>query len=113
MKSKAKEELENGSMRQAQKDQLKALQVEFKRLQKQLETIHKKVGYEDLKHGVLALQIAEHTVEETLEHTAASAERFRTSQIPKHIVEPHNGTRALRAFAPKVANFLKLTRARI
>jgi hypothetical protein len=61
-------------LRQAQKDQLKALQVEFKQLQKQLETIHKKVGYEDLKHGVLALQIAEHTVEETLEHTGLGGE---------------------------------------
>jgi predicted nucleic acid-binding Zn-ribbon protein len=55
-------------LRQAQKDQLKALRVEFKRLQKQLEKIHKETGYEDLEHGVLALQIAEHTVEETLEH---------------------------------------------
>ena len=55
-------------LRQAQKGQLQALRVEFKRLQKQLEKIHKKTGYEDLEHGVLALQIAEHTAEETLEH---------------------------------------------
>jgi hypothetical protein len=54
---------------QAQKDQLKALKGEFKRLQKQLQDIHNKTGYEDLEHGVLALEIAEHTVEETLEHT--------------------------------------------
>jgi hypothetical protein len=54
---------------EAQKDKLKALMEEFKRLQKQLQDIHKKTGYEDLEHGVLALQIAEHTVEETLEHT--------------------------------------------
>ena len=53
----------------AQKNQLKALQKEFKRLQKQLQQIYEKTSYEDLEHGVLALQIAEHTVEETLEHT--------------------------------------------
>jgi hypothetical protein len=59
---------------QAQKDQLKALKGEFKRLQKQLQDIHNKTGYEDLGHGVLALEIAEHTVEETLEHTGLSGE---------------------------------------
>jgi hypothetical protein len=59
---------------QAQKNQLTALRKEFKRLQKQLEAIHKKTGYEDLAHGVLALQIAEHTVEETLEHTGLGGE---------------------------------------
>lgn len=61
-------------LEQAQKDQLNALKAEFKRLQKQLEAIHKKTGYEDLAHGVLALQIAEHTVEETLEHTGLGGE---------------------------------------
>jgi hypothetical protein len=59
---------------EAQKDKLKALRKEFKRLQKQLQDIHKKTGYEDLEHGVLALQIAEHTVEETLEHTGLGGE---------------------------------------
>ena len=58
----------------AQKNQLKALQKEFKRLQKELQQIHEKIGYEDLGHGVLALQIAEHTVEETLEHTGLGGE---------------------------------------
>jgi len=61
-------------LEQAQKDQLNALKAEFKRLQKQLEAIHKKTEYEDLAHGVLALQIAEHTVEETLEHTGLGGE---------------------------------------
>ena len=56
-------------LRQAQKDKLKALLGEFKRLQKQLTAMHDKTRYEDLGHGVLALQIAEHAVEETLEHT--------------------------------------------
>ncbi|HEY7318644.1 MAG TPA: hypothetical protein VIE89_13790 [Candidatus Binatia bacterium] len=58
----------------AQKNQLKALQKEFKRLQKKLQAIHKETGYEDLSHGVLALEIAEHTVEETLEHTGLGGE---------------------------------------
>jgi hypothetical protein len=58
----------------AQKNQLKTLQKEFKRLQKELQQIHEKTGYEDLGHGVLALQIAEHTVEETLEHTGLGGE---------------------------------------
>jgi NAD+--asparagine ADP-ribosyltransferase len=59
---------------QAQTDQLKALMEEFKRLQRELQAIHKKTGYEDLEHGVLALQIAEHAVEETLGHTGLSGE---------------------------------------
>jgi hypothetical protein len=58
----------------AQKIQLKALMGELKRLQKRLKLIHEKTGYEDLEHGVLALQIAEHTVEETLEHTGLGGE---------------------------------------
>jgi hypothetical protein len=61
-------------LEKAQKDQLKALQQEFKRLQKKLQAIHNKTGYEDLAHGVLALEIAEHTVEETLEHTGLGGE---------------------------------------
>ena len=58
----------------AQKNQLKGLQKECKRLQKRLQQIHEKAGYEDLGHGVLALQIAEHTVEEALEHTGLGGE---------------------------------------
>jgi hypothetical protein len=61
-------------LEKAQKDQLKALMQQFKRLQKQLQSIHNKTGYEDLEHGVLALQIAEHTLEETLEHTGLGGE---------------------------------------
>ena len=53
----------------AQKAQLTALRKKFQQLQKRLAAIHKKTGYQDLSHGVLALEIAEHTVEETLEHT--------------------------------------------
>ena len=61
-------------LRQAQKDQLKGLMRDFKRLQKRLQVIHDKTGYKDLEHGVLALQIAEHAVEETLEHTGLGGE---------------------------------------
>jgi hypothetical protein len=66
----------------AQEDQLKGLMKDFKRLQKQLKAIHDKTGYEDLEHGVLALQIAEHTVEETLEHTGLGGE-IRHKPNPK------------------------------
>ena len=59
---------------QAQTDELKALIKEFQWLQKRLQALHDKTGYEDLGHGVLALQIAEHTVEETLEHTGLGGE---------------------------------------
>ena len=69
---------------EAQKNELKALMEEFKRLQKQLQDIHKKTGYEDLDHGVLALQIAEHAVEETLEHTGLGGEIQRKSNPKAH-----------------------------
>lgn len=61
-------------LRQAQKDELKALMKEFEWLQKRLQALHDKTGYEDLGHGVLAIQIADHTVEETLEHTGLGGE---------------------------------------
>jgi hypothetical protein len=69
-------------LQQGQKDQLKALMREFKRLQKRLQSIHKKTGYEDLAHGVLALHIAEHAVEETLEHAGLGGE-IRRKPNPK------------------------------
>jgi len=68
----------------AQKDQLKALKGEFKRLQKQLQAIHNKTGYDDLEHGVLALQIAEHAVEETLEHTGLGGEIQHKRNLKAH-----------------------------
>src|ERR1041385_2301625 len=69
----------------AQKDQLKVLMREFKRLQKQLQALHKKTGYEDLAHGVLALEIAEHTVEETLEHTGLGGEIEHRPDAKAHL----------------------------
>src|SRR5688572_3064570 len=91
---------------QAQKNQLKTLMREFKRLQTRLQAIHKKTGYEDLGHGVLALQIAEHTVEETLEHTGLGGEIQRKANLAAHrkAKEWRNLVKNLRAQAGK---FLK------
>ncbi len=61
-------------LRQAQKNQLKDLTKELQKLQKKIKTLHEKTGYEDLQHGVLALEIAEHAVEETLDHTGLGGE---------------------------------------
>jgi hypothetical protein len=72
------------STSQAQQNQLKTLMREFKRLQTRLQAIHKKTGYEDLGHGVLALQIAEHAVEETLEHTGLGGEIERRPNLAVH-----------------------------
>ena len=71
-------------LEQAQKDRLKALKQECKRLQKQLQAIHDNTGYEDLEHGVLALQIAEHAVEETLEHTGLGGKIRRKPNPSAH-----------------------------
>jgi len=80
-------------LKKAQKDQLKALRSEFKRLQKRLQAVHKKTGYEDLAHGVLALEIAEHTVEETLEHTGLGGE-ISHKPNPKAHRQASSGTRS-------------------
>lgn len=68
----------------ARKEKLETLKKQFKRLQKELAVIHKKTGYEDLEHGVLALEIAEHTVEETLEHTGLGGEIPHKSNPTAH-----------------------------
>ena len=61
-------------LKPAQNEQLKTVTKELKRLQKKLKALHDKTGYEDLQHGVLALQIAEHAVEETLDHAGLGGE---------------------------------------
>ena len=66
----------------AHKDRLKTLMKQFSVLQKELRAIHDKTGYEDLGHGILALEIAQHTVEETLEHTGLGGE-IRHKSNPK------------------------------
>lgn len=71
-------------LEKVQTDRLKALKKEFKRMQKQLQDIHRKTGYEDLAHGILALEIAEHTVEETLEHTGLGGEIQHKRDLKAH-----------------------------
>jgi hypothetical protein len=90
----------------AQKDQLKALMTEFKRLQKQLQSIHEKIGYEDLEHGVLALQIAEHAIEETLEHTGLGGE-IRHKPDPRAHRQARQWQKIVRALRVQGGKFLK------
>jgi hypothetical protein len=71
-------------LQQAQKDRLITLLQEFKRLQKELKAIHRRTAYADLEHGVLALEIAQHTIEETLEHTGLGGEIQRKPNPTAH-----------------------------
>jgi hypothetical protein len=57
---------------------------ECKRLQNRLRAVHDKSGYEDLAHGLLALEIAEHAMEETLEHTGLGGEIERKANPKAH-----------------------------
>ena len=72
------------ALRQAQKIRLKGMMRKLKRLQRQLRLFYDKTPYEDLGHGVLALQIAAHTVEETLEHTGLGGEIQRKPNSKAH-----------------------------
>jgi hypothetical protein len=94
-------------LEQAQKDQLKVLMEEFRRLQKQLQAMHDITGYEDLEHGVLALQIAEHTVKEALEHTGLGGEirHKRNPAAYRKAKEWHKTVKGLRVQGSK---FLKM-----
>ena len=90
-------------LRNTQKNKLKAVMRELKRQQKQLQQVHKETGYEDLEHGVLALEIAQHTVEETLEHTGLGGE-IRHNPEPsayRKAKEWHNTVKDLRAQGSK------------
>ena len=91
---------------QAQKDQLKFLKDEFKRLQKQLQAVHDKTGYEDLEHGVLAVQIAEHAVEETLEHTGLGGE-IRHKSNPKAHRQAKQWHKIVKGLRAQGGKFLK------
>jgi hypothetical protein len=93
-------------LEQAQKDQLKSLKDEFKRLQKQLQAVHDKTGYEDLEHGLLALQIAEHAVEETLEHTGLGGE-IRHKSNPKAYRQAKQWHKIVKGSASTGSKFLK------
>jgi hypothetical protein len=91
---------------QAQKNQLAALEREFQRLQKRLEAIHRKTGYEDLAHGVLALEIAEHTVEETLEHTGLGGE-IQHKRNPKAYRQAKQWHKIVKGLKSQGSKFLK------
>jgi hypothetical protein len=93
-------------LQQAQKNYLKALMREFKRLQKRLQSIHKKTGYEDLGHGVLALQIAQHAVEETLEHTGLAGE-IRHKPNPKAHRQAEQWRKIVKGLRVQGGKFLK------
>jgi hypothetical protein len=68
----------------AQRNALKALNNDLRRLGKRFQALHRQTGYEDLGHGILALEIAEHTVEETLEHTGLGGEIQRAPNAAAH-----------------------------
>ena len=89
-----------------QMGRLKALKKEFKRMQKQLHGIYRKTGYEDLAHGVLALEIAEHTVEETLEHTGLGGE-IQHKQNPKAHRQAKQWHKIVKGLRVQGGNFLK------
>ena len=93
-------------LQKAQTNKLKKVMKELKRQQKQLQQIHKQTGYEDLEHGVLALEIAEHTVEETLEHTGLGGDIRHNPEASAYrkAKEWHKAVRNLRAQGDK---FLK------
>jgi hypothetical protein len=91
---------------QAQKNQLAALEREFHRLQKKLAAIHRKTGYEDLAHGVLALEIAEHTVEETLEHTGLGGQ-IQQKRNPKAYRQAKQWHKIVKRLKNQGSKFLK------
>jgi hypothetical protein len=93
-------------LEQAQRSQLTALRKQCQRLQKQLRALHKKTGYEDLAHGVLALEIAEHTVEETLEHTGLGGEIQRRPNRSAHR-KAKNWCKIVRGLKNQGVKFLK------
>jgi hypothetical protein len=85
-------------LQQAQRDRLITLLEEFKRLQKELKAIYRRTAYEDLEHGVLALEIAQHTIEETLEHTGLGGEipRKPNPKAYRQATEWHKTVKGLR-----------------
>ena len=91
---------------QTQETQLIALRKQFQRLRKQLQAFHKRTGYEDLAHGVLALEIAAHTVEETLEHTGLGGE-IKRKPNPKAHRQANQWYKIVRRLRVQSKNFLK------
>ncbi len=71
-------------MTRAQAKALKALEGELRRLRARCRVLRDRTRYEDLGHGVLALEIAEHAVDETLEHTGLGGKIRRTPNPAAH-----------------------------
>jgi hypothetical protein len=97
-------------LQQAQQDQLKSLIKELKRIQKQLQAIHQKTGYEDLQHRVLALQIAEHAVEKTLEYTGTGRKDSAQAR-PKVHRQAKQWHKIVKGLRTQGAKFLKTHRS--
>lgn len=86
-------------MTPAQANALKALRGELRRLHKRLQGLHHRTKHEDLGHGVLALEIAEHAVNEALEHTGLSGEVRSVPNPParRQALRWHKTVKAVRA----------------
>src|ERR687892_1043838 len=76
----------------AQTKALKALRGELRRLRKRFQVLRHRTRYEDLGHGVLALEIAEHAVNETLEQTGLGGEIRRSPDPAAHRQAPRRPT---------------------
>jgi transposase InsO family protein len=72
------------AMTRAQENALGALRGDLRRLRKRLQVLHDRTEYEDLAHGILALEIAEHAVNEALERTGLSGEIRSVSNPTAH-----------------------------
>jgi hypothetical protein len=68
----------------AQRNALKVLRSDLKRLGRRFQALHHRTGYEDLGHGILALEIAEHAVNETLEHSGLGGHIERAPDAGAH-----------------------------
>jgi hypothetical protein len=71
-------------LRRGHERTLKDLRRELQRLCRRLRAAHAKTRYEDLLHAVLALQIADHAVEEALQHTGLGGRIQREPNAAAH-----------------------------
>lgn len=93
-------------MTRAQENALKAFRGELRQLCKRLRGLHERTAYEDLGHGVLALEIAGHAVNEALERSGLSGEiqRAPNPTAHRHAVRWHKTVKDVRA---ESATFLR------
>jgi hypothetical protein len=71
-------------MTRAQEKALKALKGELRQLRTRCQALRDRTRYEDLAHGVLALEIAEHAIDETLEQTGLGGKIRRAPNPAAH-----------------------------